>query len=144
MINPQYAALASIDPCPSSRALNRLLPSGVEMIPFRLIHAGFVATPHLPPGFEFLLTGPEADGETGKVPGTKRSRLGTRRDLHGYAEHVGLKLHEKAVARRPAVSTKLPKRDARFTPHCLHHVAGLIADGFQRSPSNVRAGCPRA
>jgi hypothetical protein len=82
------------------------------MIAFGRIHAGLVATSYLPLGIKFLSAIPESDGETGKVPGAEGSGFGDRGDLHRYTEQVGLKLHEKLVARRPAVSAKFPQLNA--------------------------------
>src|SRR5262245_839849 len=95
---------------PKSCAGYGLEPSGVQFFAPRSLHPRFEDAIRSPEAFELRDPFPKTCGKPGEVGGSKRGRLRVGGLHDAPAEDVGLKLHQKVVARGAAVHAKLFER----------------------------------
>ena len=79
---------------PAFRALHRARPFAAQCAGDVAGEAGFESALRLPVARHLRFGGPEADAEAREAGGAERGGLGDLRSHHGYAEHVGLELHQ--------------------------------------------------
>ncbi len=92
---------------PVLRSLEGLLPLSVQPFALFLTHLRFVAAPELPLVLELLAALPESGSQPRQVRRPQSGGLHDLRHLYGYAQDVGLKLHQSRVDGRPAVGPEL-------------------------------------